>query len=45
MQELEGYMSDLSSDLTEMIKDASPEERQLLQKKLTSLATKIDQVK
>ena len=45
MQELESYMSELSSDITEMIHDASPEERQLLQKKLTSLATKIDLVK
>ena len=42
MQELEGYMSELSSDITEMIRDASPEERQMLQKKLSSLATKID---
>ena len=45
MQELESYMGELSSDITEMIHDASPEERQMLQKKLTALATKIDQVK
>ena len=45
MQELESYMGELSSDITEMIHDATPEERQLLQKKLTALATKIDLVK
>ena len=41
MHELEKYMQDLGRDLTEMIEDASVEEKQLLQKKLTTLATKI----
>lgn len=41
MQELESYMQELSSDLTEMIQDASPEEKQLLQQKISVLATKI----
>lgn len=31
MKELENYMQELSEDLTEMIHDASPEEKQLLQ--------------
>lgn len=41
MKELEGYMQELSTDLTEMIQDASPEEKQLLQQKISTLATKI----
>ena len=41
MKELETYMQELSSDITEMIQDASPEEKQLLQKKISVLATKI----
>ena len=41
MQELEGYMQELTHDLTEMIQDASPEEKQLLQQKISTLATKI----
>jgi len=41
MKELESYMQELSSDLTEMIQDASPEEKQLLQQKISMLATKI----
>ena len=41
MQELEGYMQELSQDLTEMIQDASPEEKQMLQQKISTLATKI----
>ena len=31
MKELENYMQELSTDLTEMIADASPEEKQMLQ--------------
>jgi hypothetical protein len=42
MKELENYVSELGKDLTEMIRDASPEEKQLLQIKLAALATKID---
>lgn len=41
MKELETYMQELSSDLTEMIQDASPEEKQMLQQKISVLATKI----
>ena len=41
MQELEAYMHELSSDITEMIQDATPEEKQMLQQKISALATKI----
>lgn len=41
MKELENYMQELTTDLTEMIQDASPEEKQLLQQKISTLATKI----
>ena len=41
MKELENYMQELSQDLTEMIQDASPEEKSMLQQKITLLATKI----
>ena len=41
MQELEAYMQELSSDVTEMIQDASPEEKQMLQQKIITLANKI----
>lgn len=44
LKELEHYMQDLSEDVTEMIANASPEEKQLLQRKLTSLVNKISQV-
>lgn len=42
LKELEHYMQELSQDVTEMIHDASPEEKELLHKKLTSLANKIE---
>lgn len=42
MKELESYIQELGKDITEMIHDASPEEKQLLQKKLSALATKLD---
>lgn len=42
MKELERYMQELSQDIVEMVMDASPEERQMLQKKIAALATKID---
>ena len=42
MKELEKYMHELSSDITEMIHDASPEEKALLKQKLSMLSTKID---
>lgn len=41
MKELEKYISELGQDLTEMISGASPEEKQLLQRKLTMLANKV----
>lgn len=41
MKELEKYMQELSQDITEMIQDASPEEKKLLQEKLATLSTKI----
>lgn len=34
-------MQELSSDITEMIKDATPEERNTLRQKMTTLAGKI----
>ena len=41
MQELENYMQELSTDITEMIADASPEEKQMLSQKISALAAKI----
>ena len=41
LRELEKYMQELSQDITEMIADASPEEKQYLEKKITALASKI----
>ena len=41
MQELEKYMQELSSDITEMIDGASPEEKQMLKTIISALATKI----
>lgn len=42
MKELEKYLQELSSDITEMIQDASPEEKSFLEKKISTLATKIN---
>ena len=44
LQELEKYMKDLSSDMVEMIEDASTEERQYLSNRLTALASKISKL-
>ena len=41
LKDLENYMQELSIDIAEMIDDASPEEKQLLQSKITALASKI----
>ena len=41
LRELEAYIQELSTDITEMIKDASPEERTTLRQKMTTLASKI----
>ena len=42
IKELEKYIQELTSDITEMIKDATPEEKRMLQNRLTELATKIN---
>lgn len=41
MKELEQYTQELTTDLVDMVKDASPEEKQLLQQKIALLAQKI----
>lgn len=41
LQDLDNYLQELSADIVEMINDASPEEKQLLQKKISGLAQKI----
>ena len=45
LRELEKYMQELSTDIVEMIDDASPEEKSYLEKKISALATKIGQMK
>lgn len=44
MKELEKYMKELSEDIVEMIEGASPEEKQMLEKKMTHLTSKIAQL-
>ena len=44
IQELENYMKELTNDIVEMIQDASPEEKAVLQRKINTLATKIQNV-
>lgn len=41
LKELEAYLQELSTDITEMIRDASPEEKATLHQKMTTLASKI----
>ena len=41
LKELQAYLQELSNDITEMVKDASPEERAVLHQKMTTLAGKI----
>ena len=41
MKELEKYMKELSEDVTEMIGDASPEEKSMLKSKMQTLLQKI----
>lgn len=41
IQELEDYVRELGEDITEMIQDASPEEKQILAQKLSTLADKV----
>lgn len=45
LRELERYMQELTSDIVEMIQDASVEEKQYLEKKISALATKIGSMK
>ena len=45
LRELEKYMQELTNDITEMIVDASADEKAYLEKKITALATKIGQMK
>ena len=42
LRELEAYLQELSSDITEMVEDASPEERATLKQKMVTLANKIN---
>lgn len=44
MRELERYAQELTQDISEMIEDASPEERQTLARKLGTLVSKINNV-
>lgn len=44
LKELEKYMQELTQDIIEMIEDASPEERQYLEKKISTLASKVGQM-
>ena len=45
LRELEKYMQELSQDVVDMIADASLEEKQYLEKKITALASKVGQMK
>ena len=45
MRELEKYMQELTQDIVDMISDASADEKQYLEKKLTTLASKVSQMK
>ena len=44
LKELENYVQELTHDMVEMIEDASAEEKQFLEKKVSMLATKIGQL-
>ena len=44
MKELEVYMQDLTSDMMELLEKASPEEKAIVQKKINTLASKIQNV-
>ena len=43
MKELEKYVQELTHDMVEMVADASPEEKQYLEKRINALANKIGQ--
>ena len=42
MKELETYIRDLSDDVIDMVKDSTPEEKQVLSSKLQTLASKVN---
>ena len=44
IKELENYMQDLTSDIMEMLDKASPEEKAMAQKKISTLAAKVQNV-
>ena len=44
MKELEIYMQDLTSDMMELLEKASPEEKAIVQKKINTLASKVQNV-
>lgn len=44
IQDLENYMKELSSDIVEMLADASPEEKAIVQKKMSTLVAKVQNV-
>ena len=44
MKDLESYMQDLTSDMMEMLDKATPEEKAMVQKKVSTLATKLQNV-
>ena len=44
MKELENYLQDLTSDMMEMLDNASPEEKSMVQKKINTLLAKIQNV-
>ena len=44
MKELENYMQELTSDIMEMLDKASPEEKIIVQKKMNTLAAKVQNV-
>ena len=44
IKELENYMQDLTSDMMELLDKASPEEKTIVQKKINTLAAKIQNV-
>ena len=44
MKELENYMQDLTSDMMDLLDKASPEEKSIVQKKINTLAAKIQNV-
>ena len=45
LKDLEKYMQELTMDIKEMMENASPEEKQLLQKKMSNLSSTIEQMK